>query len=279
MLSMTKLIAPAKLTRNLEVVGVRNDGYHLIRSEMVSLDLADEICIDPNLQEGFELTDEIAWLNATGATPPAIPVDGDNLVQKALRLLGKEAAVKLIKRIPPGAGLGGGSSDAAAIFRWAGSADLSAAAKLGADVPFCIKGGRAMVGGIGEAIEELAYEELSFVVVTPMLHVSTAEVYTAYDRMAEEKVIRGTSFGSGEDPCVNDLEAAALAVEPKLVFWRDLLLDIASERPRLAGSGSSWFFEAPERKAESLAREISQAVLEAGLTAMVKKTGAIKPLL
>ncbi len=270
--------APAKLTRNLSVVGIRGDGYHLIRSEMVSLDLADELYIFPEEDAAFELSDETAWLNAGKAVTPPIPIDGDNLVQKALALVGVRAGVKLIKRIPPGAGLGGGSSDAAAVLRWAGYLDLKSAAALGADVPFCIRGGRASVGGIGEEVNDLSYEELSFVIITPMLHVSTVAVYRAYDEIRRQK---GSleSFVPAESESVNDLEEAALSVEPRLIFWRDFLRGIASENPRLAGSGSSWFFEIPKHKAERLAKEIAEAVLESDLTAMVKKAGAIKPLL
>ena len=136
-----RLSAPAKLTLSLRVTGIRPDGYHDIDAEMVSLDLHDSLVIEP----GTGLT--------LHAEPPAAPELGEvpsgpnNLVAKALAAVGRESRVRLTKRIPPGAGLGGGSSNAAAVLRWAGCTDLDVAARLGADVPFCVVGGRARVGG------------------------------------------------------------------------------------------------------------------------------------
>src|SRR3954471_21599673 len=123
--------ARAKLTRSLRITGVRADGFHLLDAEMVTLDLADELWIS----DGEGLTVVAA---PTGATVPAGP---DNLVARALYAVGRRAAVRLVKHIPAGAGLGGGSADAAAILRWAGVSDLQVAARLGADVPFCVAGG------------------------------------------------------------------------------------------------------------------------------------------
>src|ERR1700724_3654590 len=126
--------AYAKLTLSLRVVGVRTDGYHLIDAEMVSLDLADELLFSPGA--GLVVEDL-----AGGAA--AVPPGDDTLVRRALRAVGQRAAVHLRKRIPAGAGLGGGSADAAAVLRWAGhDDDIPLAVALGADVPFCLRGGR-----------------------------------------------------------------------------------------------------------------------------------------
>jgi 4-diphosphocytidyl-2-C-methyl-D-erythritol kinase len=214
------VLAPAKLTLSLQVTGVRDDGYHLIEAEMVTLDLADELTFSEG--DGLELV---------GAHPD-VPVDGGNLVCKALQAVGRTALVRLQKRIPAGAGLGGGSADAAAALRWAGSTDLGLAASLGADVPFCLVGGRAMVRGIGEDVEPLPFEARTFTLLTPPLQCSTAEVYAAWDGLG------GPSGDNG-----NDLEPAALAVEADLATWRDRLAEASGQRPRLAGSGSTWFVE------------------------------------
>ncbi|MEZ5179933.1 MAG: hypothetical protein R2746_17070 [Acidimicrobiales bacterium] len=144
MTAPTVVSAPAKLTVSLRVVGVRPDGFHLIDAEMVTIDLADELAFSPG--DGLEVV---------GATGLAVPADDDNLVRRALRLVGRRAQVRLAKSIPAGAGLGGGSADAAAVLRWAGFDDAVRAAELGADVPFCIRGGRARVTGIGEVLEPL----------------------------------------------------------------------------------------------------------------------------
>jgi len=154
------LVAPAKLTLSLRVTGVRSDGLHLIEAEMVTLDLHDTLEL---LEGGVGLT----VVDDAGAPVPDIPTGPDNLVNRALDLAGRRAAITLTKRIPAQAGLGGGSSDAGAVLRWAGFGDLEAAAALGADIAFCTVGGRAMVGGIGERIEPLPFVDDIYTLVTP----------------------------------------------------------------------------------------------------------------
>ncbi len=221
-MSVTRLHALAKLTLDLKVTGVRADGYHLLDSEMVTLDLADVLEIGPG--------DSLTVIGATGA---AVPADGTNLVRRALDAVGRTAAVRLIKRIPAGAGLGGGSADAAAVLRWAGCTDLALAGRLGGDVPFCLVGGRARVSGIGERVDPLGMDGVAgspYTLLTPPLAVSTVEVYRQWDRM-------GGPRGSGP----NDLQVAALAVEPALARWRDRLGEATGQEPVLAGSGSTWW--------------------------------------
>jgi 4-diphosphocytidyl-2-C-methyl-D-erythritol kinase len=218
--------APAKLTLSLRVTGVARgnghpEGYHLIDAEMVTIDLCDELVFD-----------EGDLLEVTGATGLDVPADDDNLVRQALRAVGRTAHVRLQKRIPAGAGLGGGSADAAAVLRWAGCHDLELAASLGADVPFCLIGGRARVSGVGEVIEPLAPRAQTFTLLTPPFGIATAAVYRAWDDL-------GGPRSSGP----NDLVDAALAVEPRLARWRDHLAEATGQEPVLAGSGSTWFVE------------------------------------
>ena len=211
--------APAKLTLSLRVTGVRDDGFHLIDSEMVTLDLCDEL----TFADGDGLVVE---------GPFDVGAAEDNLVRRALRAVGRTAHVTLHKRIPPGGGLGGGSADAAAVLRWAGCTDLDVAASLGADVPFCLVGGRARVTGIGEVLEPLPDVDRVFTLLTPPFGVSTPAVYRAWD-----------SLGGPTAAGPNDLEPAALAVEPRLAAWRDRLAEDTGAVPVLAGSGSTWFVE------------------------------------
>lgn len=208
--------APAKLTLSLRVTGVRPDGYHLLDAEMVTVDLADTLT--------FGAGDGVVY---EGMAPPP-----DDIVARALAIVGRRARVRVHKRIPPGAGLGGGSADAAAVLRWAGCTDLAVAASLGADVPFCLVGGRARVRGIGEVVEPLPYEDRVFTLLIPPLGCATPAVYAAWDRMGGPRGEHG-----------NDLEPAALAVEPRLAAWRDALAAATGLTPRLAGSGSTWFVE------------------------------------
>jgi len=214
------VVAPAKLTRSLRITGVRGDGHHLLDAEMVSLDLADTL----TFSEGDSL-------EVRGAAPD-VPLTDDNLVRRALRLVGRTAQVKLDKRIPSGAGLGGGSTDAAAVLRWAGVTDLHLAARLGADVPFCLVGGRARVTGVGEQVVPLPFVPLTFTLLTPPIHCATPAVYAAWD-----------ALGGPHADGTNDLEPAALVVAPALARWRDQLGDATGLTPVLAGSGSTWFVE------------------------------------
>jgi 4-diphosphocytidyl-2-C-methyl-D-erythritol kinase len=211
--------APAKLTLSLRVTGRRDDGYHLLDAEMVTLDLADTLLFGPG--DGVELVPLVA-------SPRFEPT----LITRALEAVGRQAFVRLEKRIPVGGGLGGGSADAAAVLRWAGCSDLSIALSLGADVPFCLRGGRARVQAVGEVVEPLPFEPRTFTLLTPPLAVSTPAVYAKWDEL-----------GGPTGDNANDLESAALAVEPRLAIWRDQLGNATGRTPRLAGSGSTWFVE------------------------------------
>jgi 4-diphosphocytidyl-2-C-methyl-D-erythritol kinase len=245
------ILAPAKLTLSLRVTGVRPDGYHLLDAEMVSLDLADELTFIHG--SGLEIVDAgvvdivtspLGDAVATGelrpgvpaapGLPPGVPAGEDNLVRRALRTVDRDAHVRLVKRIPAGAGLGGGSADAAAVLRWAGNSadDVALAATLGADVPFCLRGGRARVSGIGDKLEPLPFVERTFTLLTPPFGCSTVAVYRAWD-----------GLGGPKAAGPNDLESAALTVEPGLARWRDRLGDATGQTPVLAGSGSTWYVD------------------------------------
>jgi len=249
-----RVIAPAKLTLSLRVTGVRPDGYHLLDAEMVSIGLADELEITPGPGSVLDVEDEV--LGGLGVT--GLDSGPQNLVLRALAAVGRTATVRLHKRIPVGAGLGGGSADAAAVLRWAGRAESALAASLGADVPFCVTGGRARVRGIGESVEPLVFEHRTFAVVLPPLAVDTAAAYRAWDEGCRPTTQNAADGG-------NDLEAAALAVEPRLAGWRDALTEASGRRARLAGSGAAWFVEVED----ALARPIPDLLTVDGVDAPV----------
>ena len=221
-MSVTVVEAHAKLTLSLHVTGVRSDGYHLIDAEMVTLALHDRLRIDT----------EGTGVSVTGPYADGVPTDAGNLITRALFLCGAEAGVHVEKNIPSGGGLGGGSADAAAILRWAGWTDLGRAASIGADVPFCLAAGRARVTGIGEIVTPLPHEDRTFTLIIPPLSCPTPLIYRTWDEL-------GGPIGDHG----NDLEAAAIAAIPDLDWWRDRITRAAGERPRLAGSGSTWFLE------------------------------------
>jgi 4-diphosphocytidyl-2-C-methyl-D-erythritol kinase len=213
--------APAKLTVSLRVTGRRDDGFHLVDAEMVTLDLVDTLTFEPG--DG---------LKVVGTAAGGVPVDDTNLVRRALALIGRRALVHIEKRIPAGGGLGGGSADAAAVLRWAGVDDPAVAGQLGADVPFCVRGGRARVTGVGEVVEPLPMQARVFTLALPPFACSTAAVYRTWDEL-----------GGPTGPGGNDLEPAALTLEPRLAEWRHRLRNATGQQPHLAGSGSTWFVE------------------------------------
>ncbi len=220
---MIDIFAPAKLTLSLRITGVRPDGYHEVDAEMVTVDFGDRL----------EITDGgsgVRMLDGAGNEIRGIAGPGENLVERALALAERRARVTVHKRIPVGAGLGGGSADAAAVLRWAGITDAASAASIGADVAFCLAGGRARVRGIGEIIEPLPYVSEQYTLLLAPVGCDTAAVYAAWDELG------GPAGEHG-----NDLEAAALRVVPELAARRDELGNSTGLTPRLAGSGSTWF--------------------------------------
>ncbi len=224
-----EIFSPAKLTKNLRVTSKRSDGMHELESEMVSLSFGDTLELDDG--------DHLEIVNAMGSLPwledalRQVPTDESNLIAKALRLVGQKASVRLLKRIPPGSGLGGGSSNAAAILRYFEGAESDAEAPLlGSDVTFCLRGGRAVVRGIGDVLEPLEYQFETFVLLLSPFGVSTQEVYRQYD------LIKGDAEGGA-----NDLERAALSCEARLLRSKKLLRSLSGEEPILAGSGSTYF--------------------------------------
>jgi 4-diphosphocytidyl-2-C-methyl-D-erythritol kinase len=236
--------APAKINRELRVGPRRADGFHEILSRLVAIDLADEIEARPAPR--LELTCDL----------PGLSVGPSNLVVRAVTALAGRLGLKplvrlrLSKRIPVGAGLGGGSSDAAVTLRllcrlWGRTvpdADLaSIAAQLGSDVAFFLFGGEADVGGRGERVslrEDGPRERLTLIV--PPFSISTAAVYEAFDRTAKasppperlEIERDGRFFGP------NDLEAAVLAVAPEMSDYLAEGRRVARECA-VTGSGST----------------------------------------
>jgi len=220
---MTELMAPAKLTWYLEVTGRRDDGWHLLRTEMVTLDFADRLEVDPDGD----------YLRLEGPYS-GLPIDESNLVTRTLRLVDRRAGVTIHKAIPPGGGLGGGSADAAAILRWAGGVSNEQAVTLGGDVPFCQVGGRALVEGVGERVTPLPFERRAVTLALLSFGVSTPACYRAFDEVR----------AGGERPeGRNHLEKAARRVEPRLGETMDWLEATLGNRVHLAGSGSTLFME------------------------------------
>ena len=247
--STIELDAPAKLNLWLEVLGRRPDGYHEIDSFLAEIDLLDTV----RLEKAAEISLTVEGLPA--------PTDESNLAWRAAAALGVGARIHLVKRIPAGAGLGGGSSDAAAVLR--GLVELygltppdgqlaELAASLGADVPFFLHGGTARCRGIGERVEPCTGGEgRHFVLVVPELNMSTAAVYGALpagltgDRQ-NANVFSRRYFGKtgpGRAFHFNRLQAAAEGLEPRLREVREKAESLWGATFTMSGSGSSYFSE------------------------------------
>ena len=271
MLSPGSIDAPAKINLTLEVLARRPDGYHGVRSVMLPISLYDALHWEP--AERFE------FVSSDGA-----PAGEENLVARAVRELGVDLPVRLAleKRIPTGGGLGGGSSDAAAVLRAAargafgavGERDyLMLARNLGSDVPFFLVETGALVEGTGERVTALgALPPWWVVVLVPPVAVSTARAYAELDerRGSVESRPRNTSpslaaliavqradFAALTEAAMNDFEPVA-AREPKVGAALAALRASGARLVLLAGSGASAFALAETRdEAEGIAARIT----------------------
>ena len=256
---MTEILlrAFAKVNYALEVRGKREDGYHEISTVMQSISLADEVALE-HVRRGFELRVEPG---SAEVGPPE-----ENTVYKAKKVLEEfaggqlPARVRLRKGIPAGAGLGGGSADAAAalvglneLFGLGLSiAELrEAGLGIGADVPFCLSGGTALAEGIGEVLSPLsAPPEHYLVVAKPAAGASTARIYRAYDERPEEnkasilpvlEALRVGDLGSLVRSLGNGLELVTKGLVPEVRALEEELLRVGALGATMSGSGTAVF--------------------------------------
>ena len=278
---------PAKVNLALAVDQPRpSDGLHPICSWMMTVDLVDD-CELTQLETGMLSRYAILWHeDAQKKSDIDWPIVTDLAVRAHLALeqhIGRELPIqmKLEKRIPVGAGLGGGSSNAAAMLRGLNAlfeldiADeelRTIAATLGSDVPFLMSGGSATVSGVGEHLQQHATTPgLAMTLVLPYQSCSTAAVYRAFDRLksspefdlsAVETLVNDAQHGStlpGSLRLFNHLAEPALAVEPELIRVRDEISAIAERAVHVTGSGSAMFVVCDNRiHAEALERTIHE---------------------
>ncbi|GBD84353.1 4-diphosphocytidyl-2-C-methyl-D-erythritol kinase [bacterium BMS3Abin02] len=273
--------APAKLNLTLRVLGLDVGGYHTLRSLAQAVSWFDTVEMDVSSDDELE----IAGLE--------VPRGGENLVWRAIEALraltGIRTAlrIRLQKRIAVAAGLAGGSTDAAAVLLLAAKMlDIPlelvsrVAPSVGADVPFCLLGGLAMMEGRGERLTALTSAgDYAVAVVTPPFVLETAAVFRAWDRLGDSKAraITGKAVPPSLRqfaPLVNDLEPAALSMARDLEDW---ISDLEGcwERPvLLTGSGPSLFaFFSDEQEAVS-ALAAAPSEVRAGVSAVPLVTGA-----
>ncbi len=283
---LRKIRAPAKVNLGLRLVGVRSDGYHLIESLFAPIEIWDDLEIEVLAGEpGIELEVVETSFPGLGDSPEsgasglsleslfAVPDGSDNLALRAAAAFCKETGfhrrirLRLTKRIPAGAGLGGGSSDAAAVLLGLASladqkvADeilYSIALGLGADVPFFLSPGPALVSGIGEKIERLGeIRPLDLVVVNPGVLLATKEVYRAADALhgaltdgrpgSTMRAISKMRSETGDlapalgELLINDLEPAARRLCPPIARLSERLQEAGAIGVSMSGSGATVF--------------------------------------
>ena len=245
------IYAHAKINWALNITGRRDDGYHLLDMLMQSIALRDELRVEP--------------ADALSLTVNGEPAGEDNLVLRAARALNRHAGrslgarMALEKRVPARAGLGGGSADCAAALialnaLWglglSRETMLRLGERLGADVPFCLTGGLAIVGGIGEQIERVPdAPEIPLVLVRPGDGLSTGEVFSLWDgggfpevrldtRALAEAVAR-RDLRAVDALCANALTAPAVSLMPEIASLISNMRALGAAAAFMTGSGST----------------------------------------
>jgi 4-diphosphocytidyl-2-C-methyl-D-erythritol kinase len=262
--------AYAKVNLHLKVLDKRDDGYHNILSLMASVDLFDLLKLDEceltkNIADNF-----IVKIISDGGTYSSVientPVE-KNLIYKAAKKyvefsgLSGKIVVRIQKDIPAGGGLGGGSSDAAAVLRLLNSKYgfmskeelLHCASKIGADVPFCLGGGVALCGGIGEKINKLpSLDNLNLLIVNNGTHVETIQAYKMIDAVRERcktkydinqsAIIDRVStkdYANLFNMFENDFEEVVFDKNPSLRMIKQMMYDQGADFSIMTGSGST----------------------------------------
>ena len=249
------IAAPAKINLALHVTGRRNDGYHSIETLAAFAGIGDRITVETAGEDRFTIGGPLA---------AGLEVGDGNLVIRARDALRTELGdvpaihIHLEKNLPLASGIGGGSADAAAtlkalIAHW-GSAAIperlaEIAASLGADVPMCLEGVPLVARGVGEDIEPLArFPRVACVLVNPGTPVSTPAVFAALEKRENAPLAHfGDGFGDAEALFAwlagqrNDLQAAALTLEPTIGEALDLLGGTDARIVRMSGSGATCF--------------------------------------
>jgi 4-diphosphocytidyl-2-C-methyl-D-erythritol kinase len=254
------VLAPAKVNLFLRVIGRRRDGYHLLDSLVVPVGLYDEICVQVQPGDAADCGTTVI------CESPHVALGEQNLAHRAARLFLMTAApacrcsvnIRIAKGIPVGSGLGGGSSDAAAVLlslnRLLGvslttSQLCELGLQIGADVPFFLYGRPARVGGIGENVTPCELGRvLPLVICSDSFVLSTKLVYAGLSRHSLTSGVglsNITSFVSGRRPIsemlVNDLEAAAAEVHPGVPLLKARLVQKGALGTLMTGSGSAVF--------------------------------------
>lgn len=275
-----KIKAYAKVNLSLNVLDKRSDGYHQIETIMQSIDLYDIVELEKSCGD-IEIACEGVKL----------PCDRRNIAYKAAEVMIKKFGldngikIHIRKHIPVAAGLAGGSADAAAVIKGMNklyglnldNGDLmKVGLEIGADVPFCVKGGTAFATGIGEEIIALPTPKLDMVLIKPRASASTKMVYRLYDEMEEHihpnvrgqvKAILKGDFKKICELAINGLEPVTAKICPEIAQIKSALLDSGCEVALMSGSGAAVYGIYRDRSA---AQDAYQLLKRDYLTFLVK---------
>lgn len=289
-MSRKRLLARAKVNLTLEILGKRADGYHDLRSFVVPVSLADEIFLESSVDVSLDV--------CTAADAPVAIADlgalEDNLALRAARLVKARTGVEkgvgltLVKRIPAGAGLGGGSADAAAVLKglsefWrlglSTTELMSLGAELGSDVPALVHGGAVIMEGRGERVTPIsAKTEVDLVLAFPGIVVSTAKVYKhCVPQLTNGGQIVDNmhhAFLGGEPVQIaaalqNGLSVAAMALHPEIARVQEALGAAGALGVSMTGSGSCVFGVVDD---EVQANQVVRRLAACGLAAVAVRT-------
>lgn len=248
--------APAKINLTLDVLGKRDDGYHEVEMIMTMVDLSDRLELEELPRDTIIISSPVGY----------IPLDEKNLAFQAAKLIKERYNVKqgvyihIDKNIPVSAGLGGGSSDAAATLRglnrlWklniAEEELLAMGAEIGSDVPFCVTGGTALAKGRGEILEKIESPPPCWVILAkPQVSVSTSEIYRQFDATNTERepksrlVKQAIERQHYEDMCAhmsNMLEEVTLRLYPEVARIKSCMQRLGADGVQMSGSGPTIF--------------------------------------
>lgn len=259
---VAEAFAPAKINLTLHVTGLRDDGFHTLDSLVVFADVGDRIFLQPS--------DETT-LSVTGPRAAGVPADGSNLVVQAVMLMGASAEITLQKQLPPAAGIGGGSSDAAATLRALAKAfdqplpPPQGFAILGADVPVCVLARPTRMSGIGAQLDDLPdLPPLYMVLVNPGVAVTTPKVFAALENKVNAPMpVEVPKFSDAPDFARwlatqrNDLELPARAMAPAIgVVLSRIAQTDGCLLSRMSGSGATCFGLYASRTEADMARDV-----------------------
>lgn len=240
--------APAKINLALHVTGRRADGYHLLDSLVIFTALGDRVTVGPGPLS----------LRLTGPFADAIPDGADNLCLRAANSVGAAAAITLDKQLPPAAGIGGGTADAAAVLRALGRAPDRPEA-LGADLPACLASRPLRMQGVGEVLTPLTLPRLDLVLVNPRVAVPTPAVFAALTRRDNPPLPAlpadpdGPALIDWLQDTRNDLQPPALRLAPVIADCLAALDRSGAALSRMSGSGATCFGLFPDAAAASVA--------------------------